>query len=433
MKTNWLSRFFSVLFMCCVLVACSSDDDPEPEPNPGPDPTPEVPAPSYKQVALTYSGSAYYGKDVELSVDDAGKATITLSGVLPLEAETKVQNITLAEDGDGYTFETSGTSDKGTTFKLSGSVKNEVLSVNLTDVQIPSNPLSSRTFPILNNTMDMGNAAPEMETIMDDPTNIIRRTTYNLSGKQSILFNWTVLNGGQQENLLQLSAFGGSDFTPLVQDFISKLLYLVLQDVTFLPDGNIVANYAPLADDVNLMVLLSEAPTEDMRGTVTQSPLNLCRYFVDGETVYIQPDPEMIMYTVQMNKARSTAPSAKADLDLSNILQMLSPLLSQGVKFNLIKNDPATPFVISSKMAGQGYTLETTYNYYFDCEYRLCMDPSVLSSLLPLLQLIDFNQLLAGLDLKFDFMGQTIDLAPVVGEVLQKMGTTTSLDAGLLF
>ncbi|MCD8194664.1 MAG: DUF4925 domain-containing protein [Tannerellaceae bacterium] len=393
--------------MCCVLVACSSDDDPEPDPAP---PTPEVPGgeekpdPTYTQVALTYSGSAFYGKDVALEVEDSGDATITLKGVLPLESETKVQNITLTEDGDGYTFETSATSAKGTTFKLSGSVKDDVLSVNLTEVQIPSNPLSSRTFPILANTMDFGNAASETEFITDDSGNITQRTTYNVSGTQSLFLNWQVMNGAQQESLLQLSALYGADLTPMVQDFLSKLIYLVLQDITFLPDGNIVANYGPLAESMkgmNLMALLTQAPTESMRGTMTQSPLNLCRYFVEDGKVYIQPDLDMIMYTVAMNNG-GTSGSATGGFDMATILQILAPMLSEGVKFDLVQNDPATPFVLSSQISEGGFTLETTYNYYFDCEYRLCMDPSILTSLLPLMQLIDFNQLLGSLDLQWN-------------------------------
>lgn len=439
MKTSWLFRFFSVLFMCCVLVACSSDDDPESDPNHNP--TPEVPGgeekldPTYTQVALTYSGSAFYGKDVALEVEDSGVATITLTGVLPLEPETKVQNITLTEDGDGYTFETSATSAKGTTFRLSGSVKDDVLSVNLTDVQIPSNQLSSRTFPMLANTMDFGNAAPEIETIMDDPATIIRRMTYSLSGEQSLLFNWKVMNGTQQESLLQLSAFEGNDLTPVVQDFLSKLIYLVLQDVTFLPDGNIVANYGPLAESMkgmNIMSLLTQAPTESMRGTMTQSPLNLCRYFVEDGKVYIQPDLDMIMYTVAMNNGGNSG-SATGGFDMTAILQMLAPMLNEGVEFDLVQNDPTTPFVLSSSMNMDGITIETIYNYYFDCEYRLYMDPSILTSLLPLLQLFDFNQLLGSMDLQVEFMGMTIDVAPILGEVLQKIGTTTTLEVGLLF
>ncbi len=400
-------------------ISCDSDD-------PKPEPTPDPKELTYAQTTLSYSGSALHGKTISLAADESlSTATLTLYGVLPTEAETVVEGITLHTDGETYTFSASGISSKGITFNVSGSLADEVLAVALTDVQIPSNPLTQQgTFPILEYAM----SDPEIEVNMDDPDNMFM--SLSMSGKQSMLINWTVTNEkGEEENLFDLPSIG-TDLSASVQDILAKLIYLVLDRVTFLPDVNITARYAPLHEDINIMSLMFQSPTESDRGTFTDSPLNLCRYFVEGNAVYIQPDLDMILYTIQQNSTRSG--TTRATPDLSSLLELIPTLsrwLSEGITLNLISHDREEPFVISVDQVG----MELKYYYYFDCDYRLCIAEEEILSLLPVLPTLG-EMFLGDLELSFDFNGQTLDLNMVLEELMEKLSyPTTTFEAGLLF
>ncbi len=406
-------------FLLCAIVSCSDDDedngkDPGEEVDDeedGKDPEPDGKEISFSSVLIYYSDLELYGKSAALDPDESlSSATLTLKGVLPTEAETIIDAIPLTGSDGVYSFETDGKSDKGTSFKVTGEVKNDVLTLKLTDITIPDNPLRGKTFPMLPTSMEDG-----MEIVGE---NIVMTSS---TGTQSLLFEWSVTNEGREEPMLLL---GDVPLTTMINDIASRLLYLTVEDITFLPDGNIVANYAPLKAD-----LLSIMSGQAQRAETTESPLNLCRYYVDGKTVHIVPELQNILRVVEMNNPGSTG-----NFDISTILQYIPAIntwLTDGVKFNLMDNKTADPFKVA-----MGYGMYCTY--YFDCDYRLCLDQGeikpILQMLPVLLPLFTGNLNLPDFDLSQVGISIDLSLEEIVNTLIERMSKlpTETFEAGIL-
>ncbi|RHU30406.1 MULTISPECIES: DUF4925 domain-containing protein [Parabacteroides] len=257
MKKSFL-YLFTVLCTLSFFTACSDDDDPK-DPN-----VLDVNA-SYSgdKLSLKYSDEMLLGKEISFDTKDGKTATITMKGtfdmssitdligggskanfipslapgVIPGETVTTLNNVALTLSGETYTFEGTDESN-GRTVKYTGEVKKDMLTMAV-NVTMPTNPLTEGKL-------------------------------WKMTGS---VFAWKsseklpIGDGGwETENAAAL----------LNQMFISPELMKVLADVTFLPDGNVVATYGK--DGL-------------------KSPINLANYYIKSSKLYVTLNIDMIIMT----------------------------------------------------------------------------------------------------------------------------------------
>ena len=301
MKKNVL-YLFSLLCTLSFFTACSDDDDPV-------CPVGNTVFTDTEGLKLTYSGEAMLGKKVQFVAQGVDKAVLTLSGanldlvglmsksdnlpvqglatagVVPGELTTTL-NVDLLVEGDKVSFE--GTDEKdGRTLTYKGEATNEGLKLDL-QVTMPKNELVGTSW----------NLAP-MGVMSADPIHI----------------DWNAdefpFNGGKWdiESALKLTL----GMAPIKDGMtVPQLLFGILNKVTFLPDGNIQAEY-------------KNTPVDAAWKT---SPLNLATYSVKEGKLFVYLNPTQIMAI-----AASTAKSrAMPDMSfLIGLLQNVIPMLAEGV------------------------------------------------------------------------------------------------------
>lgn len=292
MNKYLLHTFLSVICLATLLVACNDNDEPD-----GPKIngiySNKLSAPEDgNTLALTYSGREFIGKDVTFKLLDEHTANITLQGILPGETATLLENIPLSAEGDSYSFSGNGTGNNGTTFAYTGKVETRKMTLALTAVKVASNPLTAngKWYPL-----QTGGA---FHLVTDNP-------------------------------LLAQTA-------PLLEPMLSNLITWFINEVTFLPDGNITARYAKMPEGKAIGDLINSAPDRKESEWLT-SPINLASYYVkDDSQLYIVPNIDMILYQLQQNKTRA---DEGPDLALiAAIYQQLNKWSTTGIRMNIRKN-----------------------------------------------------------------------------------------------
>lgn len=301
MKKNVL-YLFSLLCTLSFFTACSDDDDPV-------CPVGNTVFTDAEGLQLTYSGEAMLGKKVQFVAQGVDKAVLTLSGAnldlaglmsksdnLPVQGLatagvvpgelTTILNVDLLVEGDKVSFE--GTDEKdGRTLTYKGEATNEGLKLDL-QVTLPKNEWVGTSW----------NLAPT-GFMSADPIHI----------------DWNAdefpFNGGKWdiESALKLTL----GMAPIKDGMTApQLLFGILNKVTFLPDGNIQAEYKDTPADADWKT----------------SPLNLATYSVKEGKLFIYLNPTQIMAI-----AASTAKSrAMPDMSfLIGLLQNVIPMLAEGV------------------------------------------------------------------------------------------------------
>ena len=294
MKKNLFYYLFAVICSVALFTSCSDDDDKIVSP------VGETTFTDANGLQLTYSGATMLGKKVTFSPNaaDATKATLTLAGeldlssminrstgaspqapgVIPGEITTvlNVENIVI--DGDKVKFK--GTDEKnGRTINYDGEATSSFLKLNLT-VSLPANALAGTAF-----------------------------TTIEDGGLGSLYYKW---------DAAEFPYFGGTwdinsaivliiSFTQIDGKTIPAMLAGILHKITFLPDGNIQAEYKDELTD-------AEWKTSD---------LNIATYTVDGDKIYLYLNPSQI--------AASVNRSIGVDDILGNLIPAVLPMLSNGI------------------------------------------------------------------------------------------------------
>lgn len=353
MKNNLFIVLLSVICMAGVLVACNDDDYNGPAPD-------EITANYSNKLAvgdranldLTYSGREFIGKEVNFNTADSKTATITLKNILPGETLTPIENVQLTADGNnGYTFSGSGTGTSGTTFNYQGVINKEKLSLTLSDVKQPANQLAQHGtfYPVLKN----------METLNDPEYG--RYTFYQyalhiMSDDKSL---------GQNASLLEGIA--------------GNLLTWFVNNITFNPDGNITAQYAPgLPEGKAITDLLFSNPNrQDSDWGV--SPLNLASYYIkDDSLLYVVPNIDMIIREIESKgKTKAGVDSILTEQNIIAIYQKIQQWTNSGIKFTIRQNSEK-PFIspaTGKKMAYKG-------------DLFLFIDKNEIKEFLPLLPLV---------------------------------------------
>lgn len=276
-------------------------------------------------LALTYSGNELIGKSVNFETNDARTAKLTLQCILPHEAETQLTGITLTPDEKGgYTFTGNGTgSQTGTTFGYSGTVQEGKLTLNLTDVKLPTNPLTQ--VATLNLVTSGEETVDKTEKVNpDDPY----ETT------------WTTLNA-TGTGVLEISMNGGYlDLGGIVGRLAGNFLKTILDDITFGADGSITAVYAGIPENLDVMqdLLVGNGILNRPASDWKTSPSNLVSFYMtDANTVYVTPNVDMIIRQIRLNQA-----TTRASDNLLTVITRLYAALNQwsttGLKLTLQEN-----------------------------------------------------------------------------------------------
>lgn len=398
MKKNLLSYLFLVLCSAPLLVGCSNDDD---EDNFVICPVEATEYTSDSGLNLTYEGEPMLGKQVRFlpSTSDATKAQLTLEGEpfdwssLLSRANLSVNqapgvfpgstSVTIAVDltinGDQCSF--SGTSETDyCTFNYEGKVSAGSMDLALSDVMLKNNALAATRW----------NLAPYDEV---DANNGPAHIVWEAEKGVEIFQGFELPIESVLKLALSMPLIGEGDDAVAA----AQMLNAVLADVTFLPNGNIVATYMDVANGAT---------------SWERSPANLAQYVVESDgqmRVFLNPQAIMAATTRAARAARETNAGDMSAV-LVQAIQSISQMVSQGVPV--------------------AYTRSSESMSVF-------LDQSVLLPLLqgivvPLLQNEDFMNLIIEAIASDPTFGSMSDM--VVGALQSLPGvidTTTKLEIGL--
>lgn len=403
MKKNHLLHILEIVCIITLLAACDDNtyDGPAPE---------EVTANYSNKLAdgdratlfLTYSGREMIGKSIYLKTENARKASLTLLNILPYENETTVGNVILTPaGGDKYAFSGQATSSKGTAFQYDGTVTKGKLCVNLTDIKIPSNPVSG-TFALVKNAGD----TTEKEETIDNKTH------------RYLFYHQTFYMNTDNEELGSLELL-------LANLLMGPLLNSVMNEVSFNTDGNITARYAPLPDTTNFLtdILLGGGIVRNENDWLT-SPVNLATYYVAGNTdLYITPQIDMIIRQVESDRTVNT-PSAKGLLDpITDAYEKLKEWATTGIRFN-IKENPRKEYYIASESSR--YIQHRKY----EGDYILYIDKDEIKVFLPVIKML-IPLLMASETVQQTEQTTGIGIEQLVNSLIQAVADAKTLEIGL--
>ena len=292
MKKNYLCKLLWAISFVGLFTACDNDDYDGPAPD-------EVTA-NYSNkladgdranLALTYGGSELIGKSVYFKTTDAKAAEMTLINMLPHESQTKIENISLTPDGNnGYAFSGNATAaDTRTTFKYDGTVTDGKLALNLSEVKVPENELSSTgTWGIVHTktaTLDKTDTIKVIGPVVIKKDYYTYYTpTYGKIGKSG-----GILNGA---------------YAFILENMFSQAINSLLNQITFHADGNITAAY-------------------NESGQWVDSPVNLASYYVKDTLMYVTPNVDMIIRQIRLNKTTMRA------VDNVNLIESLEKIYAK--------------------------------------------------------------------------------------------------------
>lgn len=284
--------FYLIALICSVslFTSCSDDDDEIQSP------VGETTFTDANGLALTYSGQPMIGKQVQFTPQGA-KAVITLSsagfdlsglvrstgspssgGILPGQGPTTL-NVDLNINGDKATFEGTG-EHSGHSIAYKGEVSESSMKLDL-NVTAPTNALSGTSW----NLIPLSSKDPTV------PMHI----------------KWESTHSVQMEGLIK------SMILPMIkikEVALPKYLSAILGKVTFLPDGNIQAEY-------------KNDPADEAFKT---SPLNIAMYTVANNQVRVHLNLSQIMAISSDTDTRASLEEA-----LPELITFLLPMLTTGV------------------------------------------------------------------------------------------------------
>lgn len=302
-------------------------------------------------LALTYSGDTLIGKTVAFT-DKNGHTSLNMNYVLPHEAVTTIGDIVLQPDGkDGYTFQGTATSPLKTTFTYSGKLTpDHTLALDLSNIQLPvqgPGKLSTIAYK-----------APDQLSV---------------EGGQGFYYH----NHGSV--LVSIDNAKLSMLLPYLEMFTSQLLPYILKDVTFAPDGNITATYAPLPADFDFAKFILGQYTIDRKDSDWKtSPINLATYFIEGDTtLYATPNADMIVRQIQKDKPLTRA--LPDTLGITKVLEQVTRWSTTGVQLTLLNNPYRDKF-----LDGANPNAASNIHTRYDGDYLVYIDKGELQPVLEL-------------------------------------------------
>lgn len=343
MKVKLLRKVLYVVCFSGVLAACNDDNYDGPSPyDVNATYTNQLSAGNKANLALLYNEEALIGKNVYFKLKDAHTGYLSLKQILPGEQETNLDNIPLTTDGESYSFNGSATTANGTSFAYTGKVETGKLALSLSNIALQDNLLKGKRL----NTVEY-----------KDPVygyGKVRTTTYSSSIMLRLL---------PRTQLDFMSSMMVSLVGPLATQIAGKALKIVLNKVEFRPDGNIIADYADWPEGYDIMGDTPAPKRED--DDYTPSPANLATYyFTNSETLFVIPNIDQIIYTVQQNATKQGR--SLSDPQLQEIIQKLYMQLATWARYGIRFKATENPYT------GEGQAPV----YKFDSEGNRIVDPS---------------------------------------------------------
>lgn len=334
MKKNLFYYLFAVICSVTLFTSCSDDDDEKMV-----NPVPQTTFTGENGLQLTYNGAPMPGKKVTFTPDatNAQKATLRLEGEFDLNGILgKAKSAAAREDvsmptapgvlpgspvvtlpvdltinGDQCSF--AGTSETDyCTFSYKGEVSAGAMELDLSEVKLKNAKLAGMTWKL----------EPYDETNPNetDPIYLVWEAEKKVLGVMPIE---SVLKIALRMDLIAAGADNKISAT--------DMLGTVLQDVTFMEDGNIVATYKDAANG----------------GTEwTKSPVNLAQYVVENDNqMKVFLNPAAIIAAVN-NAGRAVDVQAV----IQQAIQMLYPMLVNGVPVAFGQTDDALSVYLNTEL-----------------------------------------------------------------------------------
>lgn len=334
MKKNLFYYLFAVICSVTLFTSCSDDDDEKMV-----NPVPQTTFTGENGLQLTYNGAPMPGKKVTFTPDatNAQKATLRLEGEFDLNGILgKAKSAAAREDvsmptapgvlpgspvvtlpvdltinGDKCSF--AGTSETDyCTFSYKGEVSAGAMELALSEVKLKNAKLAGMTWKLKPYDKEDPN-----ET---DPIYLVWEA-------EKKVFDFLPIESGLKFALRMELIAAGADHKVSA----TEMLGTVLQDVTFMEDGNIVATYKDAANG----------------GTEwTKSPVNLAQYVVENDNqIKVFLNPAAIIAAVN-NAGRAV----DVQTVIQQTIQMLYPMLVNGVPVAFEQTEDALSVYLNTEL-----------------------------------------------------------------------------------
>lgn len=334
MKKNLFYYLFAVICSVTLFTSCSDDDDEKMV-----NPVPQTTFTGENGLQLTYNGAPMPGKKVTFTPDatNAQKATLRLEGEFDLNGILgKAKSAAAREDvsmptapgvlpgspvvtlpvdltinGDKCSF--AGTSETDyCTFSYKGEVSAGAMELALSEVKLKNAKLAGMTWKLKPYDKEDPN-----ET---DPIYLVWEA-------EKKVFDFLPIESALKLALRERLIAAGADHKVSA----TEMLGTVLQDVTFMEDGNIVATYKDAANG----------------GTEwTKSPVNLAQYVVENDNqIKVFLNPAAIIAAVN-NAGRAV----DVQTVIQQTIQMLYPMLVNGVPVAFEQTEDALSVYLNTEL-----------------------------------------------------------------------------------
>lgn len=334
MKKNLFYYLFAVICSVTLFTSCSDDDDEKMV-----NPVPQTTFTGENGLQLTYNGAPMPGKKVTFTPDatNAQKATLRLEGEFDLNGILgKAKSAAAREDvsmptapgvlpgspvvtlpvdltinGDKCSF--AGTSETDyCTFSYKGEVSAGAMELALSEVKLKNAKLAGMTWKL--------KLYDEKDPNEIDPIYLVWEA-------EKKVFEFLPIESVLKIALRMELIAAGADHKVSA----AEMLGTVLQDVTFMEDGNIVATYKDAANG----------------GTEwTKSPVNLAQYVVENDNqIKVFLNPAAIIAAVN-NAGRAV----DVQTVIQQAIQMLYPMLVNGVPVAFEQTEDALSVYLNTEL-----------------------------------------------------------------------------------
>lgn len=334
MKKNLFYYLFAVICSVTLFTSCSDDDDEKMV-----NPVPQTTFTGENGLQLTYNGAPMPGKKVTFTPDatNAQKATLRLEGEFDLNGILgKAKSAAVREDvsmptapgvlpgspvvtlpvdltinGDKCSF--AGTSETDyCTFSYKGEVSAGAMELALSEVKLKNAKLAGMTWKLKPYDKEDPNETDPIYLVWE-----AEKKVFDFLPIESVL---------KLALRMELIAAGADHKVSA-----TEMLGTVLQDVTFMEDGNIVATYKDAANG----------------GTEwTKSPVNLAQYVVENDNqIKVFLNPAAIIAAVN-NAGRAV----DVQTVIQQTIQMLYPMLVNGVPVAFEQTEDALSVYLNTEL-----------------------------------------------------------------------------------
>lgn len=334
MKKNLFYYLFAVICSVTLFTSCSDDDDEKMV-----NPVPQTTFTGENSLQLTYNGAPMPGKKVTFTPDatNAQKATLRLEGEFDLNGILgKAKSAAAREDvsmptapgvlpgspvvtlpvdltinGDKCSF--AGTSETDyCTFSYKGEVSAGAMELALSEVKLKNAKLAGMTWKLKPYDKEDPNETDPIYLVWE-----AEKKVFDFLPIESVL---------KRALRMELIAAGADHKVSA-----TEMLGTVLQDVTFMEDGNIVATYKDAANG----------------GTEwTKSPVNLAQYVVENDNqIKVFLNPAAIIAAVN-NAGRAV----DVQTVIQQTIQMLYPMLVNGVPVAFEQTEDALSVYLNTEL-----------------------------------------------------------------------------------